>query len=139
MKPASTPNSLPGAWVAKYKQCGCTINCWAIDPQSEHLSQAKTNPPVPEAVQLSCSCCWSALRYLPKEIFRGHPALNEKYSHHLGFRLKTHGAVMIAASTIAAIRLRGEPIEPSSKLRIVIRDSVLLAKLILAELDREQG
>jgi hypothetical protein len=39
----------------------------------------------------------------------------------------------IAASIIAAIRLRGEPIRPSPKLNAVVYDSVLLAKLVMTE------
>jgi len=42
---------------------------------------------------------------------------------------KQRGALLIAASLIAAIRLRGEPIQPSPKLKATIYDSVQLAVL----------
>jgi hypothetical protein len=38
---------------------------------------------------------------------------------------RENGALLIAASIIAAIRLRGEPIKPSPKLQAVVYDSVL--------------
>ena len=47
---------------------------------------------------------------------------------------KQRGALLIAASLIAAIRLRGEPIQPSPKLKATISDSVQLAVLVWREL-----
>ena len=47
---------------------------------------------------------------------------------------KQNGALLIAACIIAAIRLRGEPIQPSPKLRFVVSESVQLAKLVMREL-----
>jgi hypothetical protein len=49
---------------------------------------------------------------------------------------KMKGALLVAASLIAIIRLRGEPITPSPKVRAVISDSVTLAREILRELER---
>jgi hypothetical protein len=46
---------------------------------------------------------------------------------------KQNGALLIAACIIA-VRLRGEPIQPSPKLKFVISESVQLAKLVLQEL-----
>ena len=46
------------------------------------------------------------------------------------------GALFIAASIIAAIRLRGEPIRPSPKLTATLAESVALAKAVLRELQR---
>jgi hypothetical protein len=46
------------------------------------------------------------------------------------------GALLIAASIIAAIRLRGEPMKPSPKLTATIAESVQLARLVLRELQR---
>jgi hypothetical protein len=46
-------------------------------------------------------------------------------------------ALLIAACIVAAIRLRGEPIQRSPKVIAVISDSVQLAKMVLARL--EQG
>ena len=51
-------------------------------------------------------------------------------------RQRENGAVLIAASIIAAIRLRGQEIRPSPQLTGVIKDSVMLARLVLAELLR---
>jgi hypothetical protein len=50
---------------------------------------------------------------------------------------RENGALLIAASIVAAIRLRGEPIQRSPKVLAVISDSVQLAKMVLARL--EQG
>jgi hypothetical protein len=47
---------------------------------------------------------------------------------------KQRGALLIAACLIAAIRLRGEPIQPSPKLKATIYDSVQLAVLVWREM-----
>jgi len=47
---------------------------------------------------------------------------------------KQRCALLIAACLIAAIRLRGEPIQPSPKLKATISDSVQLAVLVWREL-----
>src|SRR5664279_6093183 len=44
---------------------------------------------------------------------------------------KQRGALLIAACLIAAIRLRGEPIQPNPKLKATISDSVQLAVFCL--------
>jgi hypothetical protein len=47
-----------------------------------------------------------------------------------------NGALLVAASIIAAIRLRGQNIRPSPKLNAVVYDSILLARTMLAQLER---
>jgi len=47
---------------------------------------------------------------------------------------RERGALLIAACLIAAIRLRGEPIQRSPKLKATIYDSVQLAVLIWREI-----
>ena len=44
---------------------------------------------------------------------------------------KQRGALLIAACLIAAIRLRGEPIQPTPKLKTTIYESVQLATMVL--------
>jgi len=46
---------------------------------------------------------------------------------------KQLGALLIAASLVAAIRLRGEPIKASPKLTATITDSVSLCVLVWRE------
>jgi hypothetical protein len=46
------------------------------------------------------------------------------------------GILVIAASIIAVIRLRGQEIKPSPKLVYTIKESVQLARLVLAEVER---
>jgi len=46
---------------------------------------------------------------------------------------KQRGALLIAASLIAAIRLRGEEIKPSPKLKATIYDSIDLAVSVWRE------
>jgi hypothetical protein len=46
------------------------------------------------------------------------------------------GAVIVAASIIAVIRLRGEELRPSPRLTTVIQDSVALARSIMREVQR---
>jgi hypothetical protein len=45
------------------------------------------------------------------------------------------GALVVAASIVAAIRLRGGDVRPSPMLTSTIRDSVILAEMVLAEVD----
>jgi hypothetical protein len=47
---------------------------------------------------------------------------------------KQKGALLIAASLIAAIRLRGEPIDNSPKTVATIYDSLKLARMVLQRL-----
>jgi hypothetical protein len=49
---------------------------------------------------------------------------------------KQNGALLVAASIIAAIRLRGEPIRPSPKLTATVADSVQLARLVWREIQK---
>jgi hypothetical protein len=45
------------------------------------------------------------------------------------------GALLVTASVVAAIRLRGEPVRSSPKLAATVNDSVHLARLVLAEVE----
>lgn len=49
---------------------------------------------------------------------------------------KETGALLIAASIVATVSLRGDAIKPSPRLTGVVRDSVELARAVLAELQR---
>jgi hypothetical protein len=49
---------------------------------------------------------------------------------------RENGALLIAASIVAAIRLRGKPIVRSPKVLATISDAVQLARLVLQELER---
>jgi hypothetical protein len=49
---------------------------------------------------------------------------------------KADGAMLIAATVVAAIRLRGQEIKPSPKLNAVIHDSVLLARTVLDRIEK---
>ena len=51
---------------------------------------------------------------------------------------RQRGAVLIAASLIAAIRLRGEPITQSPKVVSIISDSLKLARMVLQRLNGER-
>ena len=50
---------------------------------------------------------------------------------------KESGALLIAASIVAAIRLRAEPITRSPKVLSTVSDSVQLARLVLQEVERQ--
>jgi hypothetical protein len=49
---------------------------------------------------------------------------------------KQRGALVIAACLIAAIRLRGEPIQPNPRLKATIYDSVQFAVLVWREVHK---
>jgi hypothetical protein len=50
---------------------------------------------------------------------------------------RENASLLIAASIVAAIRLRGEEIKPSPKLTATVRDSVNLARMVLAEIEHK--
>jgi hypothetical protein len=50
---------------------------------------------------------------------------------------RMRGDLLIAASRIAVVRLRGEDLRPSPKLKATIYDSVRLAREILCEVERQ--
>lgn len=113
------------------------MTCFATDPQAEHLATKKPEPPYAGPVQVTCSCCWNVFRYLENEIFRGQPRQNEQCNHSELQRPKAgDGALVVAASVVAAIRLRGEDVKPSPKLKAVIHDSLRLVRLLMAEIQR---
>jgi len=49
---------------------------------------------------------------------------------------KSDGVVLIAASIVAAIRLRGQEVRPSPKLISIVNESIALARTILAQLEK---
>ena len=51
---------------------------------------------------------------------------------------RQRGALLIAASLIAVIRLRGEPITSSPKVVATISDSIKLARLVLQRINGER-
>jgi hypothetical protein len=51
-------------------------------------------------------------------------------------KARENATLVIAASIIAVIRLRGEPIKPSPKLTATIADSVQLARMVLTAVER---
>jgi hypothetical protein len=104
------------AWVVKCTGCTCLIVCRAVDQQAEHGSPESAEPHPGRAVILTCCCCWKTFRYLPNDIFKGHPspsnscpARRQKAPAPDG---KKNGALLIAASLIAAVRLNRHEIKP---------------------------
>ena len=51
-------------------------------------------------------------------------------------RPRGDGALVVAASVVAAIRLRGEDVKPSPKLKAVIHDSLRLVRLQMPEIQK---
>lgn len=118
------------AWVVTCKRCACVITCFAIDPQVEHMN-AEAKPPR-DSAQVSCPCCGSLYLYGLQDIKRGTQKRGEKCD-----KPRANGALLVAASIVAAIRLRGEPIKSSPKLTATVSDAVHLARLVLNELERQ--
>ena len=133
---------LPTAWVVKRKKCGCTINCRAIDPQTEHSQPDKADPPPHDSVIVTCSCCWAAYRCSPAEIFKGAPGpSSDCYGHgrpnnnnNNKEEKKPNAVLLIAASLIAAVRLNREEIKSSPVVHSKIADSIRPAEMIQARL-----
>src|SRR6267154_3905108 len=138
---------LPTAWVVKRKKCGCTINCRAIDPQTEHSQPDKADPPPHDSVIVTCSCCWAAYRCSPAEIFKGAPGpSSDCYDHgrpnnnhgrpnnNNKEKKKPNAVLLIAASLIAAVRMNREEIKSSPVVHSKIADSIRPAEMIQARL-----
>jgi hypothetical protein len=128
--------AFPEAWIVRCKGCSCLVTCFATDPQAEHLNSKPPAPPYAGAVHVTCACCWKVYRYLEAEIFRGQPRQSEQCSRRNTPTPKVDGALLVGASTVAAIRLRGEPVQPSPKLRGIIHDSVQLVRLVMSEIQK---
>jgi hypothetical protein len=125
------------AWVVTCTGCKCVITCFAIDPQLEH-GQDKPGPPYQSAV-VKCPCCGSSYRYAGESIVRGTSRANPLCRRKVQQRQPMDGALLVAASIVAAIRLRGQEIVPRSpKLIAVVSDSVLLARTVIAAIERER-
>lgn len=134
---------LPAAWVVKCKKCCCTVTCRAIDSQVEHAEPEKAEPPPHDTVIVTCSCCWTAYRYSPNEVFKSSPVPSQTCSSNRS-RLNpdrnnrdaknTNSALLIAASLIAAVRLNREEIKSSPAVHSKIADSIRLAEMIQARL-----
>ena len=134
-------SGLPAAWVVKCKKCSCTITCRALDPQTEHSEPHKSEPAPQHPVIVTCSCCWTAFRYSPAEVFKGQPARSNTCSEHRKTETgndkkeeKPNAALLIAASFIAAVRLSREEIKSSPAVQSRIANSIRLAEMIQARL-----
>jgi hypothetical protein len=121
------------AWVVTCTACKCVIVAFARDPQLEHGKGEVLLPPQSSCV-LECICCGSAYRYSGADFVQGTPKRNPACLRKQS--PKQDGALLIAASIVAAVRLRGEPIKPSPKLTATVNDAVHLARLVLNELER---
>ena len=124
------------AWVVECADCKCIIVSCGIDPQEEHGRPAALVTPLKSAV-LTCPCCGSDYRYAGGSIVRGVPKRNPacQRRHHTQPQA-LNGAMLVAASIVAAIRLRGEAIKPSPKVAAAVADSVQLARMVAANLER---
>jgi len=123
------------AWVVECPTCHCVIVAFARDPQLEHGKGEALLPPQSSCV-LECICCGSAYRYSGADFVAGVPKRNPaclRKTH----RQQMDGALLVAASIVTAIRLRGEPIKSSPKLTSAVHDSIALARTILAQLERQ--
>lgn len=90
---------------------------------------------------VTCSCCWSAYRYSPNEVFKAPPspgtgcARNRSSGPNNNKEAKSPNSVLlIAASLIAAVRLNREEIKSSPAVYAKIADSIRLAEMIQARL-----
>ena len=79
----------------------------------------------------------SAYRYAGESIVRGTPRPNPLCRRKVQ-RQPMDGALLVAASIVAAIRLRGQEITHSPKLAAVVGDSVLLARTVMATIERDR-
>jgi hypothetical protein len=124
------------AWVVECATCHCVIVAFARDPQLEHGKGEPVLPPQSSCV-LECICCGSAYRYSKADFVPGTPKRNPACLRKTQ-RQPMDGALLVAASIVAAIRLRGQEITRSPKLVAVVNDSVLLARTVMAAIERDK-
>ena len=122
------------SWVVTCTACKCVITCFAIDPQAEHGRELSPIPPQSSCV-LQCPCCDSAYRYTAVDMKRGTPKRNPTCLRKMQ-RQPLDGALLVAATMVAAMRLRGEPVTPSLKVVSGVSDSIALARMVLARMER---
>jgi hypothetical protein len=124
------------AWIVECAGCRCLIVACGIDPQDEHGKEKRLISPLKGAV-ITCPCCGSDYRYGGDNIMRGIPKRNAAcLRRNEQPRPKQDGALVIAASIVAAIRLRGEPIARSPKVTATVSDSIQLARMVTERLER---
>jgi hypothetical protein len=92
------------------------VNCSTVTPQGSCV--------------LQCPCCDSAYRYTAVDMSRGVPKRNPLCQKKQQ-RGKMDGALLIAASLVAAIRMRGAEIRDSPKLNSTLYDSITLARMVV--------
>ena len=125
------------ACIVECAGCKCLIVACGIDPQDEHGRSQPTVTPLKSAV-LNCPCCNGDYRYAGDSIMRGRPKRNPScLGRKEQPRPKQDGALVIAASIVAAIRLRGEPITRSPKVVSTVGDALNLARMVMDSLERD--
>lgn len=122
------------AWVVTCRTCKCIIVAFARDPQAEHGTTESVLPPANSCV-LECMRCGSAYRYTGADFVDGVPKRNAACLRKQG-KQSMDGAVVVAATIVAAIRLRDEPIRQSPKVVSTVADSIQLARMVMARLER---
>ena len=127
------------AWVVECRGCKCIILACAIDPQEEHGQPKALITPIASAV-VTCPCCNADYRYAGDSIMRGRPTRNTACLRKQPAREngKLDGAVVIAASIIASIKLKGQPVENTPKVAAAIGESLQLARMVAARMERGQ-
>ncbi len=124
------------AWVVKCHGCTCVIVCRAVDRQLERSSPENAEPHPGKAVLLTCCCCWKTFRYPPDLIYKDSPRPSNDCPERrergtpTAARKKSDGALLVAASIIAAVRLSRHEIKPSPALTAKVADSIKLAEII---------
>ena len=92
---------------------------------------------------VTCSCCWSAYRYSPNEVFKAPPSPGTSCARNRSSgpnnnnnkeAKSPNSMLLIAASLIAAVRLNREEIKSSPAVYAKIADSIRLAEMIQARL-----
>lgn len=124
------------AWVVTCAACRCVIVAFARDPQDEHGKGGALMPPASSCV-LECLCCGSPYRYTRADFVAGVPKRNPACLRKETKRQSMDGALLVAASLVAAIRMRGAEIRESPKLNSTIYDSITLARMVLSRLEKQ--
>ena len=126
--------------MVRCKKCSCTITCRAVDPQTEHAEPDKSEPAPHASGAGQLFLLLDSVSLQPYGGIQPSPS-NTCPEHRSGEgssnnqeEKRSNAVILIAASLIAAVRLKREEIRPSPSVTAKIADSIRLAEMIQARL-----
>lgn len=122
------------AWVVTCPACKCIIVAFARDPQDEHGKAGPLLPPASSCV-LECLCCGSAYRYTGADFVAGVPKRNPACLRKQG-KQSMDWCCRGCRFDCCGHPFTGEPINQSPKVVSTVADSIQLARMVVARMEK---